>query len=211
MFPFVSLAGLVAASSVSSKPEPVWSRLFGSGVIFLALTPAFSGYFGGLLIQIADAPYLAGLVVDRFTFEWTGGLILLSLLMLAFFPRFAKYAVAASMTFTLSFTGFHAQDQFISFRGANNTVDSGAQQVKRILSESQLSELRIVANSNFDARLASFWLDGNFELDLVPKGVDASQYVGQGGTVLLVGSFATLPETPSFEVDGMALFLAEEQ
>ena len=209
MFPIVFLAGLVAAFSISSTSLPAWTRWLGSGAVFLLLTPAFSGYFGGLVIQIADAPNLAGLVVDRFTFEWTGGIIAISLLVLAFFPSFAKYAVSASLAFTLALTGYQAQDQYIGFRGLDNYIDKGSKEIKSLLSEGELEDLQIVANSNFDGRLASFWLDGDFALSLVPTGMDASEFFGRGA-VLLIGSFGALGEEPTFEMDGIALYSSRD-
>ena len=144
-------------------------------------------------------------MVDRFTFEWTGGIIAISLLVLAFFPSFAKYAVSASLVFTLALTGYQAQGQYLGFRGFDNSIDQGSKETKALLSHGEMQELRIVANSNFDGRLASFWLDGDFALSLVPTGTDASEFI-EGGAVLLVGSFAGLEEKPTFEMDGIALF-----
>lgn len=187
LFPIVSLTAIIAVVK-AIETAPAWARWVGAGIVLGLLTPAFSGYFGQLVIQIADAPNLAGLVVDRFTFEWTGGLIFVSLMTLAFFPRYAKYAVAASLSFTLALTGYQAQDQYQAFRGDDNRFDALGKYLGNKLSESEKAELLVIAPSNFDGRLVSFWLDVNapMEVWLSLSSNDIDQ-INHKGLVLVLG------------------------
>jgi hypothetical protein len=65
LFVIVPLAGLAAMAKGLTSEVNVFIRWALVFIIGLLITPAFSGYFGTLTIQIADAPNLAGLVVNQ--------------------------------------------------------------------------------------------------------------------------------------------------
>jgi hypothetical protein len=92
--------------------------------------------------------------------------------------------------------------------GVCHLINQGPKGIEALLSQEELQELQNVANSNFDGRLASSWLDGEFALSLIPLDSDASEFA-EGGAVLFVGYFAELEEKPTFAMDGIALFTAQ--
>jgi hypothetical protein len=105
LFIFVPLAGLVALSSKFAFEIKVWIRIPLAGLMLALLTPAFTGFFGTLKIQIADAPNLAGLVVNMDVFNAVAMIGFVSLLVFAFQPRFTAWAFVLLLPATMVATG----------------------------------------------------------------------------------------------------------
>jgi phosphoglycerol transferase len=168
LFPIVALAGVaVAADKEILTATKAWVRWLIVGPVFLLISIAFAGYFGTLTIQIADAPNLAGLVVDKLTFDTTGNLTMLVLLLIAFFPRFAIWGFAAMVPFTLVMTGYQIQDQYQGFRLEDSAADKAGHFTAETLDVQQRDDLLILAETRFDARVASFWLEHNTDIELL--------------------------------------------
>jgi len=122
---------------------------------------AFGGYFANLTIQIADAPNLAGYVVDRFTVDTVSILGVLALVVLAFYPGLFKYALSGALAFTLVMTGYQAQGQYQFFRVPDSAADLAGKYLAENFSQIERDSMAIVAASRFDARVASLWMDSN--------------------------------------------------
>ena len=168
LFPIVALAGAaVAADKEILSGVKGWVRWLIAGPVFLLISIAFAGYFSTLTIQIADAPNLAGLVVDKVTFDTTGNLTMLVLLLIAFFPRFAIWGFAAMVPFTLVMTGYQIQDQYQGFRMEDSAADKAGHFTAETLDAQQRDDLFILAETRFDARVASFWLEHNTDIELL--------------------------------------------
>jgi len=203
LFPIVMLAGVAVFFDKEILPETkAWVRWIAIAPIFFVITAAFAGYFGTLTIQIADAPNLAGLVVDTLTFDLTANLMLLTLLVIAFAPKFTLWAAAAMVPLVMIGTGYQIQDQYRGFRLEPSVADRAGQQVREYLPGYDLSEVLVVSQSRFDGRVASFWMGANSDLQILGAGsiypldlVDAgTEYVLVLGDLSLNGGEAVLTE-----------------
>jgi hypothetical protein len=106
LFVIAPLAGLsVLASGVGYKIN-LWVRWVLVGVFVALLTPAFTGFFASLTIQIADAPTLAGLVVNREIFNAVAVVGFLSLIVFATFPKLVVWTYALVLPFSMVGTGW---------------------------------------------------------------------------------------------------------
>lgn len=171
LFPIVALAGAaVAADSDILANTKMWVRWLIAGPVFLLISIAFAGYFSTLTIQIADAPNLAGLVVDKATFDTTANLTMLVLILIAFVPRFAIWGFAALIPVSMVMTGYQIQDQYQGFRLEDSTADKAGHFTAELLEREELDDLVILAETRFDGRVASFWLEHNTDLELLGGG-----------------------------------------
>lgn len=188
LFPIVMLAGVAVFFDKQILPETkAWIRWIAIAPIFLVITAAFAGYFGTLTIQIADAPNLAGLVVDTLTFDITANLMLLTLLVMAFAPKFTVWAAAVMVPFVMIGTGYQIQDQYRGFRLEPSAADQAGQQVRDYLPAYDLSEVLVLAESRFDGRVASFWMGANSDLQILGAGsIHPLDLVEQGTEYVLV-------------------------
>lgn len=211
MFLVVPLAALAAAKS------EFWLRLntfirWGLAAIFLGLlTPAFTGFFGQLTIQIADAPNLAGLVVNEQVFNATATIGFLGLLVFATFPRFTIWALLVTLPVTMVATGWQIQDQYQMFRGNQSAGDLAGKYLHEIYSDEELAEISIVANSRFDATNVGIWMDvpdifyeviqpgGIIPVDYFPEDRRIIVLVGEFGYAL-DGNYKIVYESPQFSV-----------
>lgn len=190
LFPMVTLAGVAVAFDKQILSETKsWIRWVAIAPTLLLISIAFTGYFGTLTIQIADAPNLAGLVVDKTTIDVTANLSFLTLLVLAFFPRFTIWAMAALVPWVMIATGYQIQDQYRGFRAEESAADKAGHYVAESLTREQLDELVILAESRFDGRAASFWLEHNTDLEILNTGtVYPAQQLPEGTKwVLTIG------------------------
>ena len=206
LFPVVVIASLSAISDSKLTESRPWMRWASSGLILAAASPAFAGAFGSLQIQIADAPNLAGLVVNRFVFDSIAILVFLGLLILAFFPRLTKWPLAVIATWTLVATGFQAQGQYIQFRGADQAADIAGKALYELKESIDLENVLVIANSRFDARVASLWMDADNEIlllnpgALVPSSADQiDEYALLLGDTRMEGNFEVLLSGEGFE------------
>jgi len=167
LFPILAVAGLAVASDFVQEKPVLWARLGGAGIVFILASSAFTGIFGSLTIQIADAPTLAGLVVNTQVYNVSAGLVVLVVLMVAFFPSFSKYGVASAVSLGLVLTGFQAQGQYINFRGEDSSADVAGKVIASSLDAEERDAVAVVAATRFDGRVASLWMDSDNQLILV--------------------------------------------
>ena len=168
LFPIVMLAGVAVIFDKDILSETKsWVRWIAIAPVFFVISAAFAGYFGSLTIQIADAPNLAGLVVDKFTIDVTANLMLLTLVVMAFFPKFTVWAAAALAPFVMISTGYQIQDQYRGFRLEPSNADIAGQFVKTTVPQDELADVFVLAESRFDGRVASFWMDENNPLEIL--------------------------------------------
>jgi len=198
LFIFVPLAGLVALSSKFASEIKVWIRIPLAGLVLVLLTPAFTGFFGTLEIQIADAPNLAGLVVNMDVFNAVAMIGFVSLLVFAFQPRFTAWAFVLLLPATMVATGYTIQGEYQRIRGDLNAQDIAGQYLNENLSEAEVDATWIIATSRFEATNVAIWADsatvqydlfapsGVLDTSLIPEG---SQYVLATGGLSVVGDF----------------------
>jgi phosphoglycerol transferase len=198
LFVFVPLAGLVALSSKFASEIKVWIRIPLAGLVLVLLTPAFTGFFGTLEIQIADAPNLAGLVVNLDVFNAVAMIGFLALLVFAFQPRFSPWMFVLLLPATMIATGYTIQGEYQRIRGDMNPQDVAGKYLNLTLSDSEVDATWIIATSRFEATNVAIWADsatvqydlfapsGVLDTSLIPEG---SQYVLATGGLSVVGDF----------------------
>lgn len=173
LFVLVPLAGISVFVDKAIKIN-TWIRWGLAGAVVLFITSAYTGFFGTLTIQIADAPNLAGLVVNADVYNAAGGLMALALAVFAAFPRFTIYALALVLPYTMIGTGWQIQDQYQGFRAEMNSADKGGQYVRDNLDREDIDQLFVIATSRFDATDAALWADA-------PKA--GMEYFGDGSQI----------------------------
>jgi phosphoglycerol transferase len=199
LFVFVPLAGLAVLSSKFASEIKVWIRIPLAVVMLIFITPAFSGFFGTLTIQIADAPNLAGLVVNQDVFNTAALLGFLSLVVFSFFPKYTPWVFALMLPVTMVGTGFQIQDQYQGFRGELNGQDRAGQFLNQTLSDEDVDATWIIATSRFEATNVAISADSpNIKFDLYGPGStldpsmapEGSKYILVTGDLILTGEFA---------------------
>jgi hypothetical protein len=209
LFAIVPLAGLSVLANGVGERANVWVRWVLSGGFAALITPAFTGFFASLTIQIADAPTLAGLVVNTEIFNGVAVVGFIALIVLATFPRYAAWTFAILLPFSMVGTGWQIQDQYQGFRGSLSAADKAGQYLRDNLSQEDIDSTWILATSRFDATNIAIWADSavmdyelavsgsQIPLESVPAGVKyvvatselglvgstSDQYVGEGFTV----------------------------
>jgi hypothetical protein len=124
-----------------------------------------------LTIQIADAPNLAGLVVNLDTFNGVAVTMALALAVYATFPHYTKWAFVALLPFSMIAAGWQIQDQYLGFRGSLSAADRAGQYIYANLSEPAKKSIHILANTRFDATNVAIWVDEpQLEYELGPTG-----------------------------------------
>ena len=209
LFPIVMLAGVAVFFDKRILPETKsWIRWIAIAPVFFMISAAFAGYFGTLTIQIADAPNLAGLVVDKLTIDVTANLMLLTLLVMAFAPKYTVWAAAAMVPFVMIGTGYQIQDQYRGFRLEPSAADLAGHFTKEYLPEDQLEDVFILAESRFDGRVASFWMDANPELQIIGSGSVYPLDMLPEGTdyVLVIGNLSLESGEVVSDAEGYQLF-----
>jgi hypothetical protein len=183
LFAIVPLAGLSVLANGIGERANVWLRWVLSGAFAALITPAFTGFFASLTIQIADAPTLAGLVVNTDVFNGVAIVGFVALIVLATFPRYASWTFAILLPFSMVGTGWQIQDQYQGFRGSLSSADRAGQYLRDNLSKDEIDSTWIIATSRFDATNIAIWADSalmDYELvesgsripiDLVPNGI----------------------------------------
>jgi phosphoglycerol transferase len=199
LFVFVPLAGLAVLSSKFASEIKVWIRIPLAVIMLVFITPAFSGFFGNLTIQIADAPNLAGLVVNQDVFNTAAMIGFLSLLVFSFFPKYTPWVFALMLPVTMVGTGFQIQDQYQGFRGELNGQDRAGQFLNQTLSDEDVDATWIIATSRFEATNVAIWADSpKIKFDLYGAGStldpsmapEGSKYILVTGDLILTGEFA---------------------
>lgn len=167
LFIFVPLAGVAVFSTKMAEQAKIWVRWPLAFFILIFITPGFSGFFGTLTIQIADAPNLAGLVVNQEVFNAAALLGFVSLLVFAIFPKYTLYVLVLLLPVTMVGTGWQIQDQYQGFRGQVNAQDRAGQYLNASFSPEDIDATWVVANSRFEATNVAIWADSaklKFEL-----------------------------------------------
>ncbi len=196
LFVIVPLAGLAALTSKFASEIKIWIRVPLAVLMLIFITPAFSGFFGTLTIQIADAPNLAGLVVNQDVFNAAALFGFSSLIVFAFFPKYTPYVLIGLLPVTMVGTGYQIQDQYQGFRGELNAQDRAGQYLKANLSSEDVDKTWIAATSRFEATNVAIWADSatirydlygagsSLDAALVPEG---SKYVLVTGDLTYTG------------------------
>ena len=196
LFVFVPLAGLSALSSKFAAETKIWIRLPLAGLMLLLLTPAFTGFFGTLEIQIADAPNLAGLVVNLDVFNAVAMIGFLGLLVFAFQPKFTPWVFVLLLPASMVATGYSIQGEYDRIRGYENPQDLAGKYLHQNLTEAEIDATWIVATSRFEATNVAIWADsagieyglfasgGILDNTLVPEG---REYILATGNLSYVG------------------------
>ena len=159
LFVIVPLAGMSIFANGFGVRTPVWMRWGLAGIFTLALTPAFTGYFSTLTIQIADAPTLAGLVVNLEVFNAVAIFGFAALLIFATFPKYTALVFIALLPASMIGTGWQIQDQYQTFRGTLSPADMAGQYLKDTFSATDVDKTLILASTRFEATNAAVWAD----------------------------------------------------
>lgn len=169
LFVIVPLAGLSVLHSGIAEKSNVWIRWILAGAFALLVTPAFTGFFSTLTIQIADAPTLAGLVVNADIFNAVAVIGFFGLVVFATFPRYASWTFLLLLPVSMIGTGWQIQDQYQGFRGSLSQIDRAGLFLRDKLSSEELNSTWIVSTSRFDATNVAFWADNpNITYELYP-------------------------------------------
>lgn len=200
---FVVVGGLsVLHAGVLSKISALlrWVLAFAGIAI---LTPAFSGHFDGLEVQIADAPGLAGLIVSREVFGFVATLTFLGMLVLAAFPKMAFVPVTAITLSVLVTTGFQIQNQYILFRGEPEAADRAGHYLYATFSEENRRSGLILSTSRFEATNVAFWADSpELQFEVYGPGSIYDFSLAPDGTAFIVA-------TSGIEVTGEGISVQE--
>jgi phosphoglycerol transferase len=198
LYVFVPLAGLIALSAKFETKTSIYIRIPLAGLFLVLLTPAFTGFFGTLQIQIADAPNLAGLVVNEDVFNTVAMIGFLSLLVFSFQPRYTPWVFVLLLPATMVAAGYVAQDQYRNFRGEPNGQDRAGQFLNKNLTDTEVDATWVIANSRFQATNVAIWADSallKFELYgpgsvLEPSAApEGTKYILATGDLTAVGDF----------------------
>ena len=196
LFVFVPLAGLSALSSKFAAETKIWIRLPLAGLMLLLLTPAFTGFFGTLVIQIADAPNLAGLVVNLDVFNAVALIGFLGLLVFAFQPKFTPWVFVLLLPASMVATGYTIQGEYDRIRGYENAQDLAGKYLNQNLTAAEIDATWIIATSRFEATNVAIWADspavkydlfapgGVLDESLTPEG---TQYILATGNLSYAG------------------------
>jgi phosphoglycerol transferase len=159
LFILVPLAGLAVFVTKAVNLQNVFIRWALAIVFGAVITNSFTGNFASLTIQIADAPNLAGLVVNLDTFNGVAITMALALAVFATFPHYTKWTFIALLPFSMIAAGWQIQDQYQGFRGTLSAADKAGQYVYANLTEGEKQSIHILANTRFDATNAAIWID----------------------------------------------------
>jgi len=199
LFVLVPLAGLAALSSKFAAETKIWIRLPLAGLMLLLLTPAFTGFFATLEIQIADAPNLAGLVVNLDVFNAVALIGFLGLIVFAFQPKFTPWVFVLLLPASMVATGYTIQGEYDRIRGYENAQDLAGKYLNQNLTAAEIDATWIIATSRFEATNVAIWADsptikfdlyapgGVLDESLIPEG---SQYILATGNLSYAGEAA---------------------
>ena len=187
LFVIVPLAGLAVFSSGLGSRVNAWTRWIIAFLLLALLSPAFTGAFSSLSIQIADAPTLAGLVVNNELFNAVALLGFFSIILFATFPRYAAWIYVLLLPATMVGTGWHIQDQYQSFRGTVSSADRAGIYVRQNFSPEAMKTGWIIAGTRFDATNIALWADSPLlRYDLLAPGSEITPYLLPDGVEFIV-------------------------
>jgi hypothetical protein len=213
LFVIVPLAGLsVFVANLQERVHVIfrWALAVAVGAL---ITPAFSGFFGTLTIQIADAPNLAGLVVDLDVFNGAALVGFAAVALFATFPKLTAWAFVAVLPFTLVGTGWQIQDQYQGFRAELSASDKAGQYIFANFSPEEIDDGLILATSRFDATNVAIWADSaEIEYEIFGPGSQFDASVAQEGTTFIVttGELGVVGEfNASIPGDGYTIYILD--
>lgn len=157
LFIFLPLAGLAVFKSFPSGGFRAIGRWSISIALVAVSTNAFTAGFSGLEVQIADAPNLAGLIVDRTVYSAAATIGFLAAIVYASFPRFTIYGLILLFTTTSVGSGWHIQDQYDLARGQSSPADRAGLFLRDQLTLEERQVTWVLAGSRFDATNVGFW------------------------------------------------------
>lgn len=175
----------------------------------LILAPAFSGFFASVSIQIADAPSLAGLVVDMNVFNAVAIVSFFAILAFTTFPKFSMAAALVVLPVTFVLTGWETQDQYQLLRSPESASDKVGQLLQRNLSPYELSSTWIVGSSRFDVTNAALWADNSrLQYQVMTPGEILASMAPEGTAIIAaIGDIDVLDaEEIIFEGDGFKVY-----
>lgn len=158
-------------------------RIVVGSFMFLLASSSFSGLFGGLQVQIADAPSVAGLIADVVVWNLVGVASAIGIAAIAFFPKYAPTAVLVTLTVSLVGMGFETQNQYQNARLVEGPADIAGHYVKDNVPAEELESVTVLANTRFDGRVASFWMQANNDLKILRQGTIVDAEMLDAGTL----------------------------
>ncbi len=209
LYVIVPLAGLAIVYSGYATKVHVWIRWILVGVFAVYITPAFTGFFATLTIQIADAPTLAGLVVNLEVFNAVAIISFASLLLFATFPKYTAWAFVFILPASMIATGWQIQEQYISFRGQESSADKAGKFLRDNFTDEEIASTWIAASSRFEATNIAIWADGvnmayelfvadaQIPLEFVPAD---KKIVVASGNIQFLGEFREVISQDGFKV-----------
>ena len=165
MIPIISIVGLAngfVAQSNSSSMAPSFLR-WPVAVGAIAISNfAFTDFFSRKEIQIADAPFLAGLITSSDAIMFGGVVLAVSIAAWAAFPRTAGYGVASLVIVASILGGNAALSQYELARGEASRIERAGELLAELKPQTivESSKIRVFATSRFDATGALFWAQG---------------------------------------------------
>ncbi|BDQ00543.1 glycosyltransferase family 39 protein [Aquiluna sp. KACHI24] len=210
LFVIVPLAGLAVVVKGLADNVNVFIRWALVILVGALITPAFSGFFGTLTIQIADAPNLAGLVVNQDVLNGVALTSALALLIFAVAPKFLKWTFVLILPFSMVGTGWQIQDQYQGFRATPNAADKAGQFVYANWSEADREDTLVLAGSRFEATNVAIWADvANMPYELFGPGSQYDATLAPEGTrfIISVGDLGAVGDFEEvIEGDGYKLY-----
>ena len=213
LFVIVPMAGLsVFMSGIQERINLFirWCLAIATGFL---ITPAFTGFFGTLTIQIADAPNLAGLVVNPEVYNAAALVGFAAVVLFATFPKFTSWSFAAVLPVTLVATGWNIQDQYLGFRGELSASDKAGQYISANFSQGEIDRALILATSRFDATNVAIWADSakvSYELYFSGSQYDVSSAKPDTSFIVTSGEFNVVGNYESIVTgDGYTIYLLD--
>jgi hypothetical protein len=209
LFVILPLAGLsVLYERYASKLHMVtrWGLAISMAVM---ITPPFTGSFGSLTIQIADAPTLAGLVVNNEVFNGVAILGFLALLVFATFPRYVFWISCLLLPISFAGTGFQIQQQYQGFRGSLSAADYAGQYLRQNFNEDEINSTLVVSSNRFDATNVAIWADSpllSYELYSSGSQLPLSLLTKSGKILLTTNDITILDLSPEVEQKGFRIY-----
>lgn len=164
-FDFIVPVLLFLASAVALRLRNSGSTMLQSTLVALVFfgvaSYTFSGFPSAVSIQIADAPYLAGLVVDPRVFTIFGMASASLTLAILFFKRISVLPVMLFLAASSLTLGAVAQDQYRFFRGDPEAADLAGLAARELIEVTEFANTLIVANTRFGATAVAFWMQSS--------------------------------------------------
>lgn len=192
LIPFITIAGLAAAfylaGAKTEKPNVLIRWTIATLTVAIS-TAAFTDFFASKEVQIADAPYLAGLITSIETIQWGGVVLALSAVAWASFPITAPYGILTLSLVLSVFGGQAALSQYQLARGDDSRIERAGDYLRHAINSGK-TDVEILATSRFDATGALFWSDSQSRIDyeMLPPQTVAAEGILSREYVLSIGA-----------------------